>query len=198
MHGLSRGSAHAAWFSKESEEEAVAQQANKWKPATQIDWSSAVWAGVIAGAVFMMLEMILVPLFGMGSAWGPPRMIAAMLLGKHVLPAMGHPATFDFGVLMVAMMILFVLSIAYAIVLSLIVNRTETGPATAVGAGYGLLLYLVNFYIFTATFPWFAMARGGIGIFSHIVFGLVAGACYKALQHHAERSAPAGGLPHPV
>ncbi len=30
------------------------------------DWSSAVWAGLIAGAVFMMLEMIMVPVFGGG------------------------------------------------------------------------------------------------------------------------------------
>ncbi len=33
----------------------------------RVNWSSAVWAGVIAGAVFMILEMIMVPLFLGGS-----------------------------------------------------------------------------------------------------------------------------------
>lgn len=50
--------------------------------------------------------------------------------------------------------------------------------ALAVGAGYGLALYLVNFYLFTAVFPWFAMARNWVSVFAHIVFGLVAAWVY--------------------
>ncbi|MGI8401888.1 MAG: hypothetical protein ACR2NS_09865 [Gemmatimonadaceae bacterium] len=30
-------------------------------------WKAGVWAGLIGGAAFMMLEMIMVPLFGGGS-----------------------------------------------------------------------------------------------------------------------------------
>lgn len=40
---------------------------------TKHDWKAAIWAGIIAGAVFMMLEMIMVPLSLGGSPWGPPR-----------------------------------------------------------------------------------------------------------------------------
>lgn len=53
---------------------------------TPIRWSAAVWAGVIAGAVFLVLEMVMVPMFLDGSPWGPPRMIAAMAMGEEVLP----------------------------------------------------------------------------------------------------------------
>ena len=70
------------------------------------NWAAAIWAGVIAGAVFMMLEMIMVPLFLGMSGWGPPRMIAAIVVAQGVLPP---PATFDSGILMVAMMVHFVL-----------------------------------------------------------------------------------------
>lgn len=143
-----------------------------------VQWSAAVWAGLIGGAAFMMLEMIMVPVFGGGSAWGPPRLIAAIIMGKGVLPP---PATFDIGVLMGAMAVHFPLSIIFALVLAWVVARFDTGVAVLVGAGFGLMLYLVNFYGFTAIFPWFAMARNWITIVTHIMFGVIAVAVYKQM-----------------
>ena len=145
-----------------------------------IDWSAAIWSGVIAGAVFMMLEMIMVPLFMPdGSPWAPPRMIAAIVMGKDVLPP---PATFAVAPLMAAMVLHFMMSIIYAIILAFIVNRFGLGIAVIIGLGFGLMLYLVNFYGFTAVFPWFAMARNWISIFSHLMFGVIAALVYKWLQ----------------
>ncbi len=149
-----------------------------------VNWRAAIWAGVIAGAVFMVLEMIMVPVFLGGSPWAPPRMIAAIVMGQGVLPP---PATFDLGILMMAMVVHFALSIIYAIVLAWMIYRLAVGPALVVGAVFGLLLYLVNFYGFTAVFPWFAQARNWVSIFAHIVFGLAAAWSYKALAN------PAGG-----
>lgn len=154
---------------------------SRWR----IDWSSAIWAGLIAGLVFLILEMTLVPLFGMGSPWGPPRMIAAIVLGDGVLPP---PETFDLGILLAAVSVHFVLSIVYGIALAFLVQRISTTAATtAVGGGFGLALYLVNFYLFTTLFPWFAMARNGVSIFAHVVFGAAAGWAYKVLQHRPGR-----------
>jgi uncharacterized membrane protein YagU involved in acid resistance len=147
----------------------------------RLDWSAAVWAGMIAGVVFLMMEMILVATVGGESPWGPPRMMAAMVMGQEVLPP---PATFDFAVVMVAMIVHFVLSIIYGFILAwAIANWTMgLGAAIAVGAVFGLALYLINFYIFTPLmFPWFAMARNMITISAHIVFGLVLGWAYVAL-----------------
>ncbi|NIQ57527.1 MAG: hypothetical protein GWN71_30280 [Gammaproteobacteria bacterium] len=106
------------------------------------------------------------------------------MLGREALPP---PATFDFGVFVVALVAHFALSIVYAVILAWIVHRWRLGPALAAGAGYGLLLYLVNFYGFTAVFPWFAEARNAVSVFVHLVFGLVAALAYKAL----ERTEPA-------
>ena len=132
-----------------------------------IDWSSAIWSGIIAGAVFMMLEMVMVPLFIGGSPWGPPRMIAAIGMGKGVLPP---PDTFALVPMMVAMAIHFMLAIVLAVVLALFVNRVGLGMAALAGAVFGLVVYLINFYGFTALFPWFEMARNWVSIFcSHDV-----------------------------
>lgn len=145
------------------------------------DWKAAVWAGLIAGLVFMMLEMIMVPLFLGGSPWGPPRMIAAIALGGSVLPNPPPPPTFDFGVIMTAVVVHLILSIVFAIALAFVIRRMELGMALLVGAAFGLVLYFVNFYGFTAVFPWFAMARNWVSIFSHIVFGAVAAWVYLRL-----------------
>ncbi len=151
-----------------------------------VDWKSAVWSGLIAGLVFLALELILVPLLQGGSPWGPPRMIAAIGMGKEVLPP---PATFDLGIVVVAMLIHFVLTIVYGLILALIIHRMSRGMAIVAGAVFGLVLYAINFYGFTALFPWFAMARGGLSIFVHLVFGVVAAWAYKGMQK--PRTAPA-------
>lgn len=153
-----------------------------------VRWGSAVWAGVIAGAVFLVLEMAMVPMFLGNPMWAPPRMIAAIALGQDVLPP---PATFDFFVVMVAMVLHFAMSIVYALVLAAIIHRMGAGAAVAVGAIFGLLLYLVNFYGFTAVFPWFANARNWVSIFAHIVFGVVAAWSYKALAVRSVTAATA-------
>ncbi len=146
------------------------------KPAG-VDWSAAIKAGLVGGLIFLVLEMVMVPLFLGGSPWGPPRMIGAIVMGQEVLPP---PATFSFGVIVVAMIVHLVLSVVYALMLAFVLARLGLGAALAVGAAFGLLLYLVNFYAFTGIFPWFAMARNWVSIFSHIVFGVLTAWAYMS------------------
>lgn len=156
-----------------------------------IDWSAAIWAGVIAGVVFMMMEMLLMPLFGFApNMWAPPRMIAAIGMGRDVLPMPeGPPPTFDMGVMMVAMIIHFTTSIIFGIVVAFIIRNLTMGAAIAVAVVAALLLYGFVFYIMTAgPWPWFAMARNWVNIMTHIVFGAIVGWWYKA---RASRGSPA-------
>lgn len=138
---------------------------------------AAALAGLIAGAAFMMIEMGLVALSG-ESPWGPPRMIAAIVMGEGVLPP---PASFDAMVLMAAMVVHFMLSIVVGIGFAFVAKRFGWVAAVLFGALVGLALYVINFYGMTAIFPWFAMARNTISIVSHIAFGMVLGLSYKVL-----------------
>jgi hypothetical protein len=156
-----------------------------------IDWRAGVYAGLIAGAVFLFLEMSMVWLFMGESPWAPPRMIAAIVLGEGVLPMPpDKPATFSFGIVMTAMIIHFVLAIIYGLIgAAIVARRMGYGAAIGLGALAGLIIYLINFYpIAGAFFPWFAMARNWISIFAHIVFGAVVGAAYVGLRKPAARS----------
>ncbi len=144
-----------------------------------VHWRATVLAGLIAGAVFLMFEMAAVAMLLGMSPWAPPRMMAAIVLGQGVLPP---PDTFDLGIVMVAMMLHFALSVGYAYVIALIVQHRRVGTAAGIGAVAGLVLYLVNFYGFTAIFPWFAMARNGVSVAGHVLFGLVAAWSYRKLS----------------
>jgi hypothetical protein len=131
-------------------------------------------AGLVAGVVFVVVEMALMMMAG-DSPWGPPRMMGAIALGEDVLPP---PATFDAGIVMAGMMVHFVLSAVLGVIFASIAGRLglSRGMAIVLGAVFGLAVYAVNFYGFTALFPWFAMARNAMTIFAHLVFGAVLGA----------------------
>lgn len=152
-----------------------------------IDWNVAVVAGVVAGIVFMMMEMFLMPLLGFASSmWAPPRMIGAIGLGQEALPP---PATFDLTVLMVAMVIHFMTSILFAVGVAFIIRDITEGPAIAIGIGAGCLLYVFVFYVMTAgPWPWFENGRNWVNIMTHIVFGAIVAWWYKARAHPEEHS----------
>jgi hypothetical protein len=148
----------------------------------QTDWKAAAWCGVIAGIVFIMAEMLLVWLVMGMSPWAPPRMMAAMLLGKDVLPP---PADFSMPIMAAAIAVHLPLSILYGLILGWIVHRFEVGAALLTGAAFGLIaIYLVNFYLIAPVFfRWFVEARNWISIAAHVLFGVVAAGAYVALRH---------------
>ena len=151
------------------------------------DMRAAILAGIVAGLVFLVAELLLVPMLLGGSAWGPPRMIAAIVLGEEVLPP---PATFDGFIVLTAVAFHLVLSILYAVVFALVARTWSLGMAVLAGTLFGLLLYALNFYGMTALFPWFAEARNGVSIVAHALFGAVLGLVYK-MRQRVPRVAPA-------
>ena len=151
-----------------------------------IDWKAAIQAGVIGGIIFMVLEMAMVAIFLGKSPWGPPHMIAAIVLGKSVLPMPGGPPPmFSASVMMAAMVVHFPLSIIFALILAWMIRGRPYGTAVGIGAVFGLLLYLVNFYLFTGIFPWFAMARSWVTVFTHLAFGVATAMSYLSMSRRA-------------
>ena len=147
-------------------------------------WRRGAVGGLVAGLVFVMMEMALVPTVGGGELWGPPRMMGAIVLGSDALPP---PATFDAAIVMVGMLVHFALSAVLGVIFAVATAKLKLSGAMAIlaGAVFGLAVYVVNFYGFTAVWPWFEMARNWITIASHVVFGAVLGAMldYRRMSH---------------
>lgn len=156
------------------------------------DGRAAAVAGFAAGAVFLALELLMA-LMITGSAWGPPRMIAAIILGREVLPP---PASFSLYVLLVALGVHFMLSTIFGLIAGLLIAPfhfdSSVGMASVAGAVFGLAVYLINFYGMTQFFPWFAEARNWMSVLAHLVFGVVAADTYLKLERKEPPTADAG------
>lgn len=143
----------------------------------------AVLAGFAAGTIATAAQMALwwltsVPV--LETLLRDARLTAAIVMGRRVLlPA----STWQWDVLLVATLIHFALSIAYAAIPALCASRLRTRSALLAGAVYGLAIYGVNLYGFTALFPWFTVSRGGVTALTHVVFGVaLLGACKLLLS----------------
>jgi hypothetical protein len=146
----------------------------------RIDMKAVTIAGLLAGVVFLLFEMALAPAID-GWFWGPPHMISMFAFGADPMPF--TPGTFSLGVFLVGWAVHLILSVAFAAALAVLVKRQSTLMAAAIGAGFGFILYIVNFYFFTGIFEWFVAARSVVNWGAHILFGLIAGPVYVLLAH---------------
>lgn len=155
------------------------------------DWRAAALAGFAAGVVFLVVEMVALWLMG-ESPWGPPRMIAAIVLGRDVVSQAAPGA----GIMLVALLVHFMLSIAFGLILAVIMAPfnfdSSIGMASLVGAVFGIAVYAINFHGMTQVFPWFAEARGALSFVAHVVFGLVAADTYLKLERREDRPSGLG------
>lgn len=145
-------------------------------------WGIVLCAGFIAGTAATLAQVALWLLFTAdfpGVLFRDARLTAALVLGARVLPP---PATFDAGVLLIATVIHFALSAAYAAMLYPFVACRRYLWAVAAGAIFGVALYVVNLYGFAALFPWFVQARGWIAAAAHVAFGVAAATTCRFLR----------------
>ena len=149
------------------------------RAAMSVDPRAAVLAGVAAGVTATAAQLLLWSVFWdamPGIFFRDARLAAAIVLGSEVLPP---PATLDWPVLIVAAAVHFALSIIYAIILAVLVSGFDRAISLVIGALYGLALFAINMYGFTAVFPWFSMTRDWITLTAHPVFGVSAAGFYK-------------------
>ncbi len=145
-----------------------------------VDWSAALWAALIAGTIFLIINLFVVPQF-MGGAnhWMMLRYFGSIVLGSQVL---APPATYDGTVLIAALITHYVLSIGFTLLLAYIIHRWGLLAGIVLGGLFGLGLYSINYYTVTTLFPWFFALAGTPMAVAHAVFGALAGGIYEGLE----------------
>jgi hypothetical protein len=116
----------------------------------------AWWAkqGAIAGIVFALFEMIMAAALK-GAFFGPLRMISGIALGKEALqPSYGLATAVSVGST-VHMIDAIVFGVFFGLIMAA-VPMLARSTATLVGATsvYGLVLWLVNFYLIAPAVGW--------------------------------------------
>lgn len=160
------------------------------------DWiKHGVIGGIVAAIGMMMAEMILAAAMGM-DAFMPPRMIGGIVLGKSAM----DPGTPLMMAALAGILVHMILSMVYGVIFAwLTVNIHALQTTTTVIVGgliYGLVLWVVNFYVIAppAGWVWFpTMANPVQQIISHAIgFGLVLGIYFERVLVHRLASRPAG------
>lgn len=153
-----------------------------------MDWVAAAVSGFAAGAVLMVLDLVWSAIFNPDGPWRTSHMIAPIFSGAtDSLQAADYP--FSVSVVSIALLTHYMLGIVFGLVLAAILAqlRLDTEPLKALvtGAFLGLLLYVLNFEVLTAFFPWLAGLRGTATLAAHLVFGCVAAVLYWRLKRTA-------------
>lgn len=147
------------------------------------DWTAAAVSGFAAGAILMVLELAWAATMSGNGPWRTPQLVAALVLGPDTLAASAY--SFSVRVAALALVIHYALGILFGLVLGYVIAgfhyETSLGVMPLFGAGVGVLLYLVNFYVLTQLTPWFAELRGWPTLFAHIVFGVSTALLYWQL-----------------
>lgn len=147
--------------------------------------AAAAVAGVVAGIVYVPGRMLFATLLTPHESLAPLSRIAALLLGRDVLP----PEPAGFVVVTMALMLHLSFSVLCAQLIGRFVHGCSPGHAVWRGAAFGVGLFVLNYlWLAPLLFPWFVDgAHGGTAV-SHLAFGAIAGGCYALLCRPARRA----------
>ena len=136
-------------------------------------WRAIPFAGLIAGTVFLLINVILSPLLLQIDATIILRYFASLTMGTEVL------MTDNSNFLIVGLLTHYALSIVFTLVIAIVVHRWGLGVGIVGGAILGLSIYGINLYAGTRFFEWFFAINSPLLALSHILFGAVAGGIYE-------------------
>ncbi len=143
-----------------------------------VNWGAALLAGLAAGILLLLLEVLLVPIAFRESPWAPIRMMASVIFGESLITS---AAPLGLGAIVVGLLVHFAVSLLFAVVLGMLVRWFDWGPAALFGAGFGLVMYMILFHATWTWLGWFAAGRTAVNILLHVLFGITAALVYRAV-----------------
>lgn len=153
--------------------------------------ASGAIMGVIAGLIFAVFEMVVAGIL-QGTFWGPLRMIGAIVLGSGAL----DPGYSLLTAIIAGLIVHVVLSAIYGIIFGVIAAALPKAHQNRINliwiaSAFGLLLWLVNFYIIAPLlFPWFTTANPIVQFIAHTFFFGTALGLLLTTRHLTAREVP--------
>lgn len=132
----------------------------------------------------MVMEVAWAALFSADAPWRISQMVAALSMGPDY--SLQSPANvFNAGVVAIALVTHYVLGVGFGLVLGFVIAglhvETSVGTMQVIGAVFGAVLYLFNFFVVASAFPWFVELRGWGTLIAHMIFGVAAALLYWKL-----------------
>ena len=151
------------------------------------DWAAAATAGLVGGAVLMVLELLWSTTVTGASPWRTSHLIAGIVMGPDTLQS----SAFSIGVVAVALATHYVLGVVFGLALATIIAgfhyESNAVVLQLIGVVFGSALYLLNFHGMAYFFPWVAELRSWATFIGHLIFGLTVVLAYPQLERRANR-----------
>jgi hypothetical protein len=145
------------------------------------EFRQAINAGILAGIIFLVFAMIVFHVFTDNTLWAFPRITAAIVMGKNVLPP---AASFDLGIVLVGVIVHLALCVIYSVFLALFIHLTNLPASVITGLIYGLMLYFISINLTGGLFNGLVQSGSWIYLLSTILFGGTCGFLFKEFQLH--------------
>ncbi|HTQ47459.1 MAG TPA: hypothetical protein VMI75_32105 [Polyangiaceae bacterium] len=139
---------------------------------------SFVGAGLAGGAVFLVVELLLLPPTKHVRFDWILRLLAAFLAGPVTLTS---PRSADAALIVPAVGIHAAFSLAFGWVFCRMEDTLPFWRAILFSLALAFGLYMFNFHVMTYVFPWWATVRGGVTILAHLLFGVTTVLAHKGL-----------------
>ena len=143
-----------------------------------VTWRAVLISGLVAGTLFLLTDLVFAPIVTQVDAALTLRYFAALVLGSKVLTQTGT------NILITGIVVHYVLSIMFALVIALVVHRWGMVVGIVGGAILGVAIYGINLYTVTLLFPWFFAINSTVILLCHAIFGAVAGGVYEMFDHY--------------
>jgi hypothetical protein len=134
-----------------------------------VRWQDGAMAGLIVGTVLFFLSR--------GIPWIGSGAIDPAILGREIAPGQEPSSGFFMGIFAMHLIICTL----YGLILAPIVNGFKPIVAGFVGGLVGLVLYFLDFAIFSAILNGSSVGREWSSVLMHIVFGIVTAEAYKGM-----------------
>ncbi len=139
---------------------------------------SFVGAGLAGGAVFLLVELLLLPPTKDVPFDWILRLLAAFMAGPVTLTA---PRSLDAGLVAPALGMHAAFSLAFGWIFCRMEDTLPFWRAILFSVALAFGLYMFNFHVMTWVFPWWASVRGGATILAHVLFGVTTVLTHKGL-----------------
>ena len=143
-----------------------------------VTWRAVLISGLAAGTLFLLADLIFAPIVTHVNAALTLRYFAALVMGTKALTQTGN------SILLAGIVVHYVLSLVFALVIALVVHRWGLLVGIVGGAILGVTFYGINLYTVTLLFPWFFAINSPVILLCHAIFGAVAGGVYEMFDHY--------------
>lgn len=137
-------------------------------------------AGLGAGVVFLILELLTAFVFDVGTPLGPAYVTLQGLVGAE------GGGLYNPGLVLAGLFVHFSLSVFVLVPLAVFIHPwKQQYLVAAAGIVYGGALYAINFLLFSLLVPFLATQGGVVMLINYALFGMVAAWRYVSLVHRA-------------